>query len=180
MLKGPRLVLRPVQKDDLPKLYVYNQDVEVELLGGGDPPTPRPLAYWESWFDREATKEHPDDLWFAIEVEGILIGNCGLGSRDRTSHTSELGITIGEREYWGKGYGREAIGLLLDYAFRILNQHRVWLTVNGNNERAIRCYLASGFVEEGRLRKHVWNDGQYIDYIYMGILREEWRLGHPS
>lgn len=174
MLKGPRLTLRPVQKEDLPRIYKFNTDVEVELLSGGEPPLPKPLATWEAWFDREMTKEKPDGLWFAMEADGEVIGHCELEEFDRTSRTCELGIVIGERDYWNKGYGREAIGLLLDYAFRILNLHKVWLVVNGNNERAFRSYRAAGFVEEGRLRQHVWNDGKYIDFIVMGVLREEW------
>ncbi len=64
--------------------------------------------------------------------------------------------------------------VLLDYAFRLRNAHKVWLSVNGTNERAVRAYRACGFVEEGRLRQHVWGDGQYLDLVYMGILREEW------
>jgi RimJ/RimL family protein N-acetyltransferase len=180
MLKGPRLTLRPVQREDLPKLYEFNVDVEVELLSGGDPPMPRPLAYWQAWYDREATKDRPDSLWFIIEADGQVIGNCGLEAFDRVSRTCELGITIGERGYWSKGYGREAIGLLLDYAFRILNQQRVWLSVNGDNERAIRSYRASGFAEEGRMRRHKWVGGRYIDYVFMGVLREEWERGASS
>jgi RimJ/RimL family protein N-acetyltransferase len=85
-----------------------------------------------------------------------------------------LGITIGDKNYWGQGYGREAVSLLLGYAFRLRNMRRVYLSVNGTNERAIRAYRACGFVEEGRLRQHVWSNGQYIDLVYMGALREEW------
>jgi RimJ/RimL family protein N-acetyltransferase len=180
MLKGTRLTLRPVQREDLPKLYEFNLDLEVELLSGGDPPMPRPLAYWQAWFEREATKDSPGDLWFIMEADDEVIGNCGLEAFDRVSQACELSILIGKRDYWGRGYGREAIGLLLDYAFRILNQHRVWLSVNGNNERAMRSYLASGFIEEGRLRQHKWSGGQYIDLIYMGVLREEWEKSTTS
>ena len=90
------------------------------------------------------------------------------------ARTCELGITIGDKDYWGRGYGREAVGLLLDYGFRYHNLHRIFLSVNGNNERAIRAYRACGFEEEGRLRSHVWNDNGYVDLVYMGLLREEW------
>jgi RimJ/RimL family protein N-acetyltransferase len=55
------------------------------------------------------------------------------------------------------------------------NFHKVFLTVQANNMRAIRSYEACGFAEEGRLRQHVWSNGQYFDLVYMGILREEWR-----
>jgi RimJ/RimL family protein N-acetyltransferase len=63
---------------------------------------------------------------------------------------------------------------LLEYAFRLRNVQKVWLTVNSDNERALRSYERCGFVEEGRLRKQVWNNGRYIDLVYMGVLREEW------
>ena len=67
--------------------------------------------------------------------------------------------------------------LLLDYAFRIRNFRRVWLEVHAANERAIRSYKACGFVEEGRMRGHVWLAGRYVDKVIMGVMREEWREG---
>lgn len=173
MLKGPRVELKAVNREDLPRIYEFNNDLETELLSGGDPPIPRPLLYWENKFDQQA-KEKPDDLWFGIWADGKLIGHAGLGDFNRTALNCELGITIGDKDYWGKGYGREAIRLLLNYAFRILNQQRVWLTVYANNERAVRSYRASGFVEEGRQRRQEWSNGQYVDLVYMAVLREEW------
>lgn len=173
MLRGPRVELRAVNREDLPRICEFHNDVEIALLLADDP-VPRPLAYWENKFDQQAKAEHQDDAWFGIWTDGKLIGETGLEGWDATSRNCELGIWIGDREYWGKGYGRETIRLLLDYAFRIRNQEKVWLTVNGDNERAYRCYRACGFVEEGRLRRQLWMKGQYIDYIYMGILREEW------
>ena len=81
--------------------------------------------------------------------------------------------SIGDKDYWGRGYGREAVSLLLDYAFRVRNLRRVWLEVHAANERAIRAYKACGFVEEGRMREHVWLAGRYVDNVIMGVLREE-------
>ena len=89
-------------------------------------------------------------------------------------------FTIGDKSYWGKGYGKDAINTLLDYAFRLRNVRRVYLTVNGPNERAIRAYKACGFIEEGRLRRHAWSNGQYIDILYMGVMREEWEALTPK
>jgi RimJ/RimL family protein N-acetyltransferase len=64
--------------------------------------------------------------------------------------------------------------LLLEYGFRIWNLHRIWLETNSENTRAIRCYLACGFTEEGRLRQDEWQDGRYIDTVVMGLLHSEW------
>jgi RimJ/RimL family protein N-acetyltransferase len=175
MLKGERVTLRSLTRDDLPRLCEFNNDVEVELAGGGDPPIPQSLARLEANFDQNASKGGRDGTSFAVEADGKLIGGCALFDFDHIAHTCQLGITIGDKAYWGKGYGREALTLLLDYAFRLQNVRKVWLTVNGNNERAIRAYRACGFVEEGRLRNQVWSNGSYIDLVYMGLFRDDWR-----
>ena len=91
----------------------------------------------------------------------------------RVVPSDPLGIGIGDKTYWGQGYGREAVQLLVDYGFRHHNLHKVWLEVHGRNQRAIRAYRACGFVEEGRLRQHVWSDGAYDDLVIMGVLRPE-------
>lgn len=174
MLRGERVTLRAIEREDLPRLWSFNNDLAVELAGGGDPPMPQSLARLQADYDREAGKGGRDDATFAIEVEGQMIGQCALFGFNSTDRTAELGITIGDREYWGRGYGREVVTLLLDYAFRLRNWRKVWLRVWGNNERAIRAYRACGFVEEGRLRAQVWSAGDYVDLVLMGVLRDEW------
>jgi RimJ/RimL family protein N-acetyltransferase len=175
MLKGEKVLLRAIQREDLLRQCEFNNDVEFETLGGGDPWEPQSLTRLQAEFDESAQKGGRDGTMFAIEANGKYIGMCGLFHYDQIAHICELGIGIGDRAYWGKGYGRDAVRLLLDYAFRIRNLHKVWLGVNGPNERAIRAYRACGFVEEGRLRQHAWNDGHYVDVVYMGVLNEEWR-----
>lgn len=175
MLKGERIILRSIRRDDLPRLCEFNNDIEVELAGGGDPPIPQALARLEADYDQNASRGGRDGASFAIEADGLFIGQCALFNFDDNSLTCELGIAIGDKNYWGRGYGRETIKLLLDYAFRLRNFHKVHLRVHGINARAIRAYQACGFVEEGRLRAHVWSNGQYDDVVCMGILREEWK-----
>jgi RimJ/RimL family protein N-acetyltransferase len=174
MLKGQKVILRAVTRDDLERLCEFNNDVDVEVAGGGDPPMPQSLARLHAEYDANVSKGGRDGPSFAIEADGQCIGQCALFQFDDVAQTCALGITIGDKDYWGRGYGRDALRLLLDYAFRLRNVRRVYLTVNSTNERAIRAYYACGFVEEGRLRKHVWSDGQYIDLVQMGILRDEW------
>src|SRR5690606_2010418 len=174
MLKGEKVILRPVRREDLPLLNQMKNDVEGELAGGGDPPMPQPLPMLEAEYEQSWSRGGRDNVNFAIEADGKLIGGCALFDFDSTAHTCQLGITIGDKAYWGKGYGREAISLLVNYAFQHRNLHKVFLRVHSKNERAIRAYQAVGFAEEGRLRDHVWSNGAYDDLIYMGILREEW------
>ena len=103
-----------------------------------------------------------------------MIGQCALYQFDSMAHSCGLGIGIGDKSYWGQGLGRETMEILLDWAFRHRNLRKVWLTTASRNERAYKCYIACGLVEEGRLRQHTWYQGGYDDLIHMGILREEW------
>jgi RimJ/RimL family protein N-acetyltransferase len=174
MFQGEKVLLRALARDDLERLWEFNNDLEVELAGGGDPPMPQSLERLQADFDRETAKGGRNDATFAIDVGGQFIGVCGLSNFNPTAQTCELGIGIGDKAYWGQGYGREAVRLLLEYAFRYRNFRKIWLWVHAANDRAIHAYQAAGFVVEGRLRQHVWSNGRYDDVVYMGVLREEW------
>lgn len=178
MLSGPRVRLRAIEREDVPLLNGFSNDLAVELAGGGDPPYPQSLSRAYAFFDHQLSDGRNDGANFAIEADGQLIGICGLYNTDEVARAASLGISIGNKAYWGRGYGREAVSLLVDYGFRMLNLQRIYLDVHARNERAIRAYRAVGFVEEGRLRRHIWSDGRYDDLIYMGVLREEW--GGPA
>lgn len=174
MLEGERIRLRAVEREDLVQLWQHNNDLSVELAGGGDPPMPQAYERLVAEWEEQIRSGGRDGASFAIEADGVMIGQCALFNEDRTARTYELGITIGDATYWGRGYGQECLRLLLTYAFRHLNVHKVWLRVHASNARAVGSYTACGFVEEGRLRAHVWCDGKYDDLLVMGVLREEW------
>jgi RimJ/RimL family protein N-acetyltransferase len=119
------------------------------------------------------------DFFFGIHIleNDHLIGFINLFGIEWNHGNTWVGIGLGEREYWGKGYGTEAMQLVLRYAFTELNLHRVTLGVFDYNPRAIRSYEKAGFVHEGRVRKELLKNGQYWDALEMGILREEWQAG---
>jgi RimJ/RimL family protein N-acetyltransferase len=171
MLVGKLVTLRALTEADIPRLTEFRNDVEVELIGGGDPPRPRTVELVREFFAERAKDTESQN--FAIEADGTFIGDCGVFHPDRRGGTAEVGIGIGDRDYWGRGYGRDALRLLVDYAFRLQNFRRLWLSVQAGNERAIRCYRAVGFVEEGRLREHVWSAGRYCDIVLMGLFRSD-------
>ncbi|HEX6122744.1 MAG TPA: GNAT family protein [Ktedonobacterales bacterium] len=173
MLRGKRVVLRAMERDDLKRLHELTGNLDLVLLSNGAW-NPEPLAAWEKEFDKHL--EDHDQSEFVIQVEGTIIGTVSLHRwRNRRAGTASLGISIHDPEYVGKGYGREAIELLLDWSFRIQNYRRISLDTLATNERAIRCYRACGFQEEGRLRQHEYTDGAYVDILVMGILRDEWQ-----
>ena len=102
-----------------------------------------------------------------------LIGTVGLEHIDHVNMTATLGIFIGDEKEREKGYGTEAIKLILDYGFNYLNLNNIKLDVIEFNERAIACYKKCGFKEYGRRRKCEFIDGKYYDRISMDILKEE-------
>lgn len=85
-----------------------------------------------------------------------------------------VGIGIGSRAHWSKGYGSDALRILMRYAFAELGLFRLSLDVFEYNTRAVRCYEKCGFVVEGRCRQWLLRDGKRWDVLYMGILRSEW------
>src|SRR5437660_3454566 len=108
MLRGDKVILRALEREDLKHQWQFNNDVEVELSGGGDPPMPQSLERLEAEFEETARRGGRDGTVFAIEADGKFIGQCGLrheGLIDSTAGTFELGIAIGDKDYWGKGYG---------------------------------------------------------------------------
>src|SRR2546427_4081236 len=100
MLKGSRVVLRGIRREDLPQVCEFNNDLEMELAGGGDPPLPQSLERLQAEFDQNAAKGGRDGAWFAIEVDGKLIGQCALFNFEQckgVNQNCELGIGIGEK-----------------------------------------------------------------------------------
>ena len=118
----------------------------------------------------------PDGFPFLIRTlaDDRLIGFVGLFGIRWTHGDAWVGIGIGDRQYWGKGYGTDAMRVILRYGFTELNLHRVSLFLFEYNARALRSYEKAGFVVEGRLRQATQREGQRRDDLCMGILREEW------
>lgn len=171
MLRGNLVNLRPVERDDLKTLQQLERNVDLVVLAQGHW-QPTSLAHWEKHFDKDLEREEVN--WFAIEADDKIIGSIGLHHIERRDGTAAVGISILDPDYLGRGYGRDALMLLLDWSFRIENYRRIWLDTLGTNERAIRAYRACGFVEEGRWREHYYFDGAYVDGVAMGLLRQEW------
>lgn len=173
MFQGEKVLLRLMREEDIPRHHEFNQDPELYVL---DSDYPRVCGIESArTFYESRTKFNEEMAGFAIEADGKYIGSCELMNLTDRHGNLSLGIQIGDRAYWGRGYGRDAIKLLLEYGFRYRGAHRISLATNAKNERALRCYHACGFIEEGRSRKAIWVDGEYTDVVKMGILREEWQ-----
>lgn len=177
MFEGKLVRLRAHTREDLPRYVTWINDQEVARYLTFY----RPIALEdeERWF--AGLGERRNEEVFAIEtLDGEHIGAGGLHGIDRIARAATLGIFIGNRDYWGRGYGSDAVALLLEFAFDQLNLHRVSLHVYDYNTRAIRAYERRGFVHEGRLRQAGFREGRYYDILVMGILDEEYRRARPG
>jgi RimJ/RimL family protein N-acetyltransferase len=130
----------------------------------------------KEWIEKDYEKDRPEGYFFNIRAkEGDkLIGFFGLWDVEANHADTIISIGIGEPDYWGKGFGTDAMRLLLRYAFVELNLHRVSLFVFAYNTRAIQSYYKTGFKLEGRMRAAMLRGGKRDDIVAMGILREEW------
>ena len=169
-IPGKAIRLRAIERSDIPAFVRWFNDPEVRQYL--DVYIPMSQAQEERWF--EAQLADSGNRILGIEtLDGVLLGNTGLHKINWKERSAELGIVLGEKEYWGRGYGTDAIRTLLWFAFQEMNLHRVFLRVFEYNQRAMRCYEKCGFQLEGRLRQAHFHDGKYHDVLVMGILREE-------
>jgi RimJ/RimL family protein N-acetyltransferase len=173
MIEGKLVRLRAVAEADLDRYVVWMNDREVTL--GLNMRYPLARAAEEEWIRGRTSKPGAyDNVFFAIDtIDGVHIGSINFHIARPESRNSRLGIMIGDKAYWSKGYGTEAMLTFLRFGFDEMNLHRIDLTVDATNERAIACYRKCGFVEEGRLREARYQRGAYGDQLVMSVLRDE-------
>ena len=107
------------------------------------------------------------------ETGPVLVGNIGLWGMRPKDRCATLGIALG-REHISRGYGSDAMRVIVDYGFREMGLHRIQLTVAPFNPAGIRAYAKAGFTEEGRHRESVLHDGRWYDEVLMSVLDREW------
>ncbi len=177
MLKGKLVRLTAVEPKEAAEASVaWARDAEYQRLGMIEPANQYSVKLLTSWIQKDQETDPPRGYEFGIRLleDDRLVGTCGLGGDIFPNGEAFIGIGIGERERWNKGYGTDAMNIALGYAFRELNVRRVSLSVSAYNPRAIHSYEKAGFVHEGRMHNFFLRDGRRWDIVFMGILREEW------
>jgi len=165
--------LRPPAEQDLPLFVRWLNDPEVRYwLSMADGPE-LTLESEREWYE-EMRADPAQVIWCIETEEGQLIGNLGLHAIDETQGRATLRIAICEKDFWGRGYGTEAIMQVLRYAFTELGLRRVTLGTDEDNLRGIRCYEKCGFVQKGVLRAYRVRQGRPVDSVAMAVLREDW------
>ncbi|WDT80179.1 MAG: GNAT family protein [Candidatus Manganitrophus sp.] len=176
-LEGKRIYLREVRPSDVnERYYRWMNDPEI-------------TRFLESRFAPNAIENlrdyvagklgDRDNIFLAIVLkkEDRHIGNIKLGPIQWIHRLADIGLLIGEKDCWGKGYATEAIQLVSDYAFNVLNLHKVAAGCYGPNEGSARAFQKAGFVVEGVRKEQFYTNGSYVDDILLGLIRPDRNQG---
>lgn len=174
-LVGERLYLSPINPDEVDIYLKWMNEDESLAVNFGQYPLMVSSKNDLNWLYEPPKNMHR----FAIVLleNNALIGSISLHNIDHLNRNAYIGIFIGGEEHRSKGYGAEAIRLILDYGFNTMNLHSINLTVHADNCAGISCYKNVGFREVGRLPEVLYIGGKYVDKIYMGILEHEFVCG---
>ncbi|MGE0541408.1 MAG: GNAT family N-acetyltransferase [Dehalococcoidia bacterium] len=171
LLAGRLVRLRARETADAERAFIWINDREVARF--------LILRYPQSIEEeREWLRGTPRAGFFGVHLaidtaDGVHIGNIDLRNVQPENRTAELGVMLGDKRYWNRGYGSDAVRTLTRFAFSMMNLQRVHLQTYEYNVRAQHAFVKAGFKEEGRLRRHLYVDGRYWDVVLMGCLREE-------
>jgi RimJ/RimL family protein N-acetyltransferase len=177
-LIGEHIYLRPLEREDAATFvpWINDQDVTRNLIQF----RPMNRENEEDFIARSYKEQSGMVFGIALKKDDRLIGNTGFHGIHLKDRHAGFGILIGDKAEWDRGYGTEATELMVRYGFETLNLNRIWLHVYDYNPRGKRTYEKVGFKPEGTLREHVYRDGRYSDVLVMGMLRDEWRVGHAE
>jgi len=169
MIIGSKVILRDKRLDDALNDYTWRTDPELARLDAAPMPTttfPKYLSDYASELRCSSSTRHR----FAIDtLDGKHIGNCGYYDIDETKGEAELGIMIGNRDYWDKGYGTDAVTTLVSHIFRQTNLKRIYLKTLDSNSRAQKCFKKCGFTPYRHLVRDRYN------FVLMELHRDQWR-----
>jgi RimJ/RimL family protein N-acetyltransferase len=165
-LNGTKVSLRPKSIADARRDYHWQKDAELMAFSGNPPLKESFLEYLAQSMTSYSPTEQTEVFAIRTLEDNRHIGNCALYEIDREESVAQLGITIGDRDFWCKGFGEDAVNLLARYAFETMRLQRVWLKTLEDNIRAFRCFQKSGFSPCGS----IYREGRY--YILMEKLNQ--------
>ncbi|PKB73187.1 MAG: hypothetical protein BZY75_03225 [SAR202 cluster bacterium Io17-Chloro-G7] len=167
-LQGARVILRDKRLEDAEQDYIWRSDPELARLDAAYPLTMSFERYLKI-FEDQLRYPTPGSHHFSTDtLDGKYIGNCMYYDLDSVNMQAELGIVIGDRDYWSNAYGYDAVTTLLDHMFTERNLKRVYLHTLEWNNRAQRCFQKSGFNPVKPVRR------MSLDFLLMEVLREDW------
>jgi len=172
MIRGKRVILRPVEERDLPLLARWRNDPENRrfffspfLINPGGQ---------KKWYE-ELLADRNRIILMIDTVKGNTVGMIGLDKIDWRNQEAENGIFLLDPGERGQGYAEEAGVLMINYAFEELNLRRLYAVVYDFNRSVIEMARLFGFQQEGVLRQAAFAGGSFHDKVILGLLREEWQ-----
>lgn len=171
-LKGKRIYLRPLERDDLPVFLRWMNDLETAQLVNHFLPV---MKEGEDDFYEKTLKEKGKIIVLSVCTnKDELIGTISINNIKWKDGTATTGTLIGDKSFRGKGYGTEAKMVLLNYAFNTLNLRKISCNILSTNERSIKCQEGCGYKQEGVRKKHTFINGEYIDDLILAVFKEDW------
>lgn len=170
MYYGEKVCLRAYKKEDIEKAYKFMNDAELKKFLVTT--IPFPMTLWEEEVFIKSQKSNNNGNYnFAITdtITGKYIGGCGIQQVNWLARVTTVGIMIGDKEYWGKGFGTDAMKVLIKFIFEEMNINKIRLNTFSFNERAIKCYKKCGFEVEGVLKNEIFKGGKYYDKVLMSL-----------
>ncbi|WP_117160972.1 GNAT family N-acetyltransferase [Paraliobacillus sp. X-1268] len=168
----PKVQLRELTLADAEDRYQWCLDKELtKHLNMPDKYPPFNREETRNWISMCINKTNGYEQKAILSEEGKHIGWVDLKNMDRLNKHAELGIAIGDKSYWGKGFGLAAMKEMLSWGFNELDLNKIWLRVEVDNDKAIKSYKRMGYVEEGILRQDRLRNGEFVDRLRMSMLR---------
>lgn len=170
----PNIQLRDLALNDVEDRYQWSLDKEVTkylVVPNQYPPFTREDT--KKWIEMCINRTNGYEQRAIVLEDGIHIGWVDLKNFDRTNKNAELGIAIGDKRYWGQGYGMAALYHMMQIGFEEFELEKIWLRVDADNEKAMKSYKRAGFVCEGIMRKDRLRQGEFIDRYRFSMLKEE-------
>jgi RimJ/RimL family protein N-acetyltransferase len=178
MLTGKRVLLRAPEREDLKSLHKWQNDEELMMLSRSQPDQVKSMVSLEAEWEKDLKGDDPDVRRYIIEEKssGKAIGWCSIRfhSFARRYTNADIGLCIGEKDKWRKGYGTDVTRLLLRETFEQLNLHKVGWWTYEENKASIALAKKFGFKEEGRLVDHNFFNNQFHDTVVLGLLKENY------
>ncbi len=172
--RGEKCALRPIKMEDINQSLLWRNDPEVRdnIQGYRYPIT---FEMEQAWLEGIVQNKNQHRVGFAVEdlTDGVLVGFVFLNDIDFINRHAKLGTVLGNREKWGKGFGTECSRLICEYGFKMLNIHRIWVEIISTNIPSIKMCERIGFVTEGELKQHFYNNGKYYDVTIMALINEK-------
>ncbi|HWQ73536.1 MAG TPA: GNAT family protein [Desulfitobacteriaceae bacterium] len=175
MLQGKKIRIRPLEEEDIEDIYNWYNDQEFNLWASGAWPL-NTLKSKEELARKFIDQPDGGHRYAILNEDRAVIGSIGFRDHNVPARSAVIYVNIGPREYWGKGYGTEALIIFVKYLFCQWNLHRLSLDTWDGNVRAIRAYEKAGFKIEGRQREAYYIQGEYHDAVLMGLLKREFSL----